>query len=237
MAKLSALVLNACLAIGLAGCTTQGDHMSVTYSTVEGVKLNRVSKLKRLVMLPPMYVIDGNVEKGWSPEAENKRVQEAAIRYLEDWRDYRVKPASGRHAESVVPTEELRVGLLGLLSSSGQTTKLPKETRAAINKHAMIYEADGVLVLGLRYEGLDARRWGATYGISLFTLSLGTIPYLASLGTHYTAAIFDANDGELVWYARNHGGSSDQPDAATYVGPFAFGTLPNALPQGMLEPR
>lgn len=235
MEKLITFILIAWLSFGVVGCATQGDNMHKTYIGPQGTTLNRVSNLKRLVFLPPRYEIDGKVSKDWSLETENQNVQENAIRYLEDWRDYRVKPASGQQAENASSIEDLRVRLLGLLSSSGQETKLPAETRAAIQRLATEYETDGVLVLGLRYEGLDAKRWGTVYGVTFFTLGFGLFPYIASLGTHYTAAIFDAKDGELVWYARSHGGSFDQPDAALYVGSLAFGSLPNALPQVMFD--
>lgn len=236
MAKIASLVISALLTLWLAGCATQGDNMVLTETGPHGDSWSRVSNLKRLVILPPKYEIDGTVDKGWSQETEDQRVQEAAIRYLEDWRDYRVKPASGLEAGNALHTEELRGRLLDLLSGSGQQTKLPKETRTAIQRLATAYEADGVVVLGLRYEGLNAKRWGAVYGIAFFTLSLGMWPYLFSLGTDYTAAIFDARDGEMVWYGRIHQESFDRPGGAGHVA-LVFGSLPNALPQGMLEPQ
>lgn len=222
--------LVAALALLLVGCAAPEPTVSTTVSTQDGVSLPRVRQLKRLLLLPLDYEIDGKVPKSWDPVVENARVQDSVIRYLEDWRDYRVKPAPG------LAGAELRLRLLEPLSHAPAAgTWPPQPLRADIQRLALAHGADGVLLLGLRFEGLDAKRWGAVYGIAFFTLGLGELAYVASLGTHYTAAIFDGSDGALVWSARRHGGSSDQPDAALHAGRLAFDTLPNALAQAVID--
>jgi len=235
MAKLITLFVGVWLFFGLAGCATQSEDMHATQIGPEGTSLDRVSSLRRLVLLPINYEIDGDVSEEWSQEAEAKKAQEAVINYLENWRGYLVKPTCSQQAEGSFSAEELRVRLLDQLSSSGKETKLPVETLDTIQKIARAYDADGVLVLKLRYEGLDTKRWAAVYGITFVTMGIGQYFYLFTLGTHYSAAIFDAKDGELVWYAQSNAVSWSHPVPGDYVGSMAFATLPNALPQVMFD--
>lgn len=97
----------------------------------------------------------------------------------------------------------------------------------ALRTLAAAQRVDGVALLGVRFVGLDAARWGRLYGLTFFTL-VGMYGYLGTLGTYTLAAIYDAS-GQVLRRARAHAGSFGAPLDAVDVGRFAFDSLPPGL--------
>lgn len=225
----------ALLAFVVAGCATPRESWVAGDAVLGEAAMPKVRVLKRLVLLPPTYDIDGNIERPWVKETEDQRLQAETIRYLGEWKDYRVKPALAPAVQGALAPSELRVRLLDHLAVAFPGARLPEALATGIRQIAAAQEADGVVVLGVRYVGLNAQRWGAIYGITFLTMGIGQYGYLATLGTYFTAAVVDGSSGEVVWWARNQSGSWGEPAAASDIGRFAFDALPTALPDALIE--
>jgi hypothetical protein len=237
VAKLNLIVLALAACVAAGGCATPPQHW-IAAASGPGESVPRVRALARIVLLPPIYEIDGWIEGAWSAETENARLRDETVRYLAEWKGYQAEVAGTTMTATSLTADALRGALLAHHRNwPAPGTPLPDALAASVREFASVHRADGIAVLGVRFFGLDAERWAAIYGSTFFTLGIGQWFYLATLGTHTDAAIYDGATGALAWWARNQAGLWGDPLPARDVGRFAFDALPTALPQPLLHQR
>jgi len=217
------------VALCAGGCATPLPAPWIATTTAaDGGVVQPVRTLRRIALLAPAYEIDGKVDRPWSAEVEDARLRDEIPRHLFDWKGYvtLLVPAGGAGATDEIGT--LRERLLAHEIVAAGNAPLPPELAAALRTLAATQRVDGVALLGVRFVGLDAARWGRLYGLTFFTLGVGMYGYLGTLGTYTLAAIYDAS-GQVLWRARAHAGSFGTPLDAADVGRIAFDSLPPAL--------
>ncbi len=224
----------ACLLLALlaGGCSTNKESWAVGGSGTGEPETHKVRTLKRLVLLPPAYEVDSSVAKGWSQAAAERDLLNETIDYLRDWKGYLVTQALS--VDSALAPRELRLRLLAHLAAKPPGTPLPGNLAAEVRGLAERQGADGIAVLGARFEGLTAERWAQIYAVALVTIGVGQYAILAKVGTYFDAAIFDGATGSLVWWARNKKDYPEPLDPAK-AGQSAFDALPNALTDAQLD--
>lgn len=231
MATLRQAMVTLALAGSLAtgGCATPARHWTAPPDAA-GATVAPVRTLARIVLLPPLYETDGEVPVTWTASTEHAGLLDATLRFLTDWKGYRVQVADTGRMASGRAADELRGALLAhQRSQSTPDARLPADLATRVREFAVQQQADGVALLGVMHVDLNAQRWALIYGTALVTLGVGQWFYLDSLGTYTDAAIFDGATGALLWWGRNQAASAGQPAPATDIPRFAFDALPTAL--------
>ncbi len=225
--------LGSCLlaALLLASCSTARESWVAEVPSTSEAAIHKVRTLNRLVLLPPNYAVDSSVGKTWSQVTAERRLQEETISYLRDWKGYMAAPVPDGGAAAAA--QGLRTKLLAHLAAGPPGTPLPKELAAEIHGLAADQGADGVVVLGVRFEGLTAERWAQIYAVALLTIGIGQYAILDKVATYFDAAIYEGGTGALVWRARNKRDGSEPLDPSQ-AGRFAFDALPNALADAVI---
>jgi hypothetical protein len=238
VAKLNLIVLALAACVAAGGCATPSQHW-IAAASGPGESVPRVRALARIVLLPPVYEIDGGIDGAWSPETENARLRDETVHYLAEWKGYRAEAAGTTTTATGLTADALRSALLAHHRNwPAPGAPLPDALAASVREFASVHRADGVAVLGVRFFGLDAARWGVIYGTTFFTLGIGQWFYIASLGTYTDAAIYDGATGALAWWASGQAEEfGGRPLAAKDIGRFAFDALPTALPEPLLRQR
>jgi hypothetical protein len=232
MEALKRLGLWLLVALLLASCGTARESWVAGVSGTSESATHKVRTLKRLVLLPPNYSVDSSVGKNWSQVSADRRLQEETIVFLRDWKGYRAAPvAAGDQASAA---QSLRAKLLAQLAAGPPGTPLPEELAAEIRRVAASHGADGVVVLGVRFEGLTAARWAQIYAVALLTIGVGQYAILDKVATFFDAAIYDGGTGALAWWARNKRDGAEPLDPSQ-AGRFAFDDLPNALADALID--
>lgn len=220
------------VALLLASCSTARENWVAEFSGTSETATPKVRTLKRLVLLPPNYSVDSSVGKNWSQVTADRRLQDETIIYLRDWKGYIAAPvADGAQASAA---QSLRTKLLAHLAAGPPRTPPPEELAAEIRRVAASHGADGVVVLGVRFEGLTAARWAQIYAVTLLTIGVGQYALLDKVATFFDAAIYDGGTGALAWWARNKRDGSEPLDPSQ-AGRFAFDALPNALADALID--
>ena len=225
-----ALVLGLVAVLAAGGCAAPAQHWTAP-PEAPGAGTAPVRALTRLVLLPPVYEVDGSVPARWSAVSESARLRAATVRFLVDWKGYRVDTADARATATGLTADALRSALLAhQRAQPAPGARLPADLAARVREFAALQQADGVVVLGVMHLDLNPERWAVIYGTALFTLGVGQWFYLDSLGTYTDAAIYDGRSGAPLWWARHQAATAGNPSPADDVPRFAFDALPTALP-------
>jgi hypothetical protein len=187
-------------------------------------------KLRRLLLLPPLYdPVDPQCSRT-PPEEGSRLIGEAARAFLVDWKGYEIlHPGEDRGPSPLVRA-------LGQWQARDFEQRRPPEAlRTQLLAQAAATGADGVLVLHAVPECIS------TMDIALNLLGVG-MPnfYRKALGNNFSAGLYRAEDGALIWQRRTGlGPATDSPltraDAARSVETM-LGVLDNALPEVLSRP-
>lgn len=220
--------------LATAGCGTTWQSAEpvqpLTYEAARDTAPRYAGKLRRLLLLPALYdPIEPQCNRT-PPEEGGILLGEAAGAFLADWKGYEIlRPG----AAQTMPAALLRE--LGVWQARDFAQgRPPNALSAALVDVAAAARADGVIVLHAVPECIS------TMDITLNLLGIG-MPnfYRKALGKNFSAGLYAAADGALVWQRHiGIGPASDQRlsrhDAARSIETM-FGVLENAIPKILLR--
>lgn len=183
----------------IAGCsstweTTEPVAAATTQASEDTVP-RTAGKLRRLILLPPVFEMDTAdcaTRLNVSVESNSQMIHDAAKQFLVDWKGYEVIEA-GTH----LPEADARalVRELGIWQEASAADRIPPEAlRAPVQTLARNLRADGAIVLHAAPECIN---W---VDVTLNLLAVGMPNFYGKMfGRNFSAGIYEAATGSLVW--------------------------------------